>query len=261
MHLAMHSGLAWRGKMSAENLTIQRKVLVSRFKKTRSVMHLLGSKIGVQIIIRYYDPVAGRFLSEDPVLTDVNSGASFNRYVYANNNPYRYIDPDGRQAALALCATGVGCAIGVGLTIATAYAAHRAIEGTPAIVQSVGRDKTRDVPVVVKEKALERKEAYIVRVQAQGTLLKNETSVPLTSSAPISVTAVQSALQGTAVQLTPKEQIAMASTFAAASAWANRVAAGGGIGPIGSTTFNVPGLKGSQARVDIEILKGHNIVP
>jgi hypothetical protein len=24
-------------------------------------------------------------------------GGSFNRYVYANNNPYRYIDPDGRD--------------------------------------------------------------------------------------------------------------------------------------------------------------------
>ena len=46
---------------------------------------------------RYYDPVAARFLSEDPVLTDQNTGTSFNRYVYANNNPYRYIDPDGRE--------------------------------------------------------------------------------------------------------------------------------------------------------------------
>jgi RHS repeat-associated protein len=46
---------------------------------------------------RYYDPVAGRFLSTDPVLTDYNSGASFNRYTYASNNPYRYIDPDGRS--------------------------------------------------------------------------------------------------------------------------------------------------------------------
>jgi RHS repeat-associated protein len=45
---------------------------------------------------RYYDPVAGRFLSTDPVLTDYNTGASFNRYTYANNNPYKYVDPDGR---------------------------------------------------------------------------------------------------------------------------------------------------------------------
>jgi hypothetical protein len=41
--------------------------------------------------------LAGRFLSVDPVLTDANTGASFNRYGYANNSPYRYIDPDGRD--------------------------------------------------------------------------------------------------------------------------------------------------------------------
>jgi RHS repeat-associated protein len=46
---------------------------------------------------RYYDPVAGRFLSVDPVTTDANTGGSFNRYVYASNNPYKYVDPDGRR--------------------------------------------------------------------------------------------------------------------------------------------------------------------
>jgi RHS repeat-associated protein len=46
---------------------------------------------------RYYDPVAGRFLSIDPVVTDANNGSSFNRYAYANNNPYIYVDPDGRK--------------------------------------------------------------------------------------------------------------------------------------------------------------------
>ena len=47
---------------------------------------------------RFYDPVAGRFLSIDPVTTDVNTGESFNRYAYANNSPYKYVDPDGRQS-------------------------------------------------------------------------------------------------------------------------------------------------------------------
>ena len=42
---------------------------------------------------RYYDPVAGRFLSIDPVTTDANTGGSFNRYVYANNNPYKIHRP------------------------------------------------------------------------------------------------------------------------------------------------------------------------
>ena len=51
----------------------------------------------VNMQARYYDPLAGRMLSIDPVTTDVNSGSSFNRYAYANNNPYRFVDPDGRN--------------------------------------------------------------------------------------------------------------------------------------------------------------------
>jgi RHS repeat-associated protein len=44
---------------------------------------------------RYYDPVIGRFLSTDP--DPVNGlGTNFNRYNYAGNNPYKYVDPDGR---------------------------------------------------------------------------------------------------------------------------------------------------------------------
>jgi RHS repeat-associated protein len=49
---------------------------------------------------RYYDPVAGRFLSIDPVVTDERTGSGFNRYSYAENNPYAYIDPDGRESEL-----------------------------------------------------------------------------------------------------------------------------------------------------------------
>jgi uncharacterized protein RhaS with RHS repeats len=45
---------------------------------------------------RYYDPEAGRFLSADPVQTD-DKGGNFNRYWYASDSPYRYMDPDGRQ--------------------------------------------------------------------------------------------------------------------------------------------------------------------
>ncbi len=47
---------------------------------------------------RYYDPEAGRFLSTDPVAADPNSGGNFNRYWYANDNPYRYTDPTGMSA-------------------------------------------------------------------------------------------------------------------------------------------------------------------
>ncbi|WP_081770259.1 RHS repeat-associated core domain-containing protein [Luteimonas huabeiensis] len=37
-----------------------------------------------------------RFVSTDPVKADPNTGQNFNRYSYANNNPYRFTDPDGR---------------------------------------------------------------------------------------------------------------------------------------------------------------------
>lgn len=40
-----------------------------------------------------------RWLSVDPVEANANNGQNFNRYYYANNNPYRFTDPDGRQAA------------------------------------------------------------------------------------------------------------------------------------------------------------------
>lgn len=46
---------------------------------------------------RYYDPIAARFLSMDPVTTSQENGGNFNRYWYANNNPYKFTDPDGRQ--------------------------------------------------------------------------------------------------------------------------------------------------------------------
>ncbi|HUD41091.1 MAG TPA: RHS repeat-associated core domain-containing protein [Dokdonella sp.] len=44
---------------------------------------------------RYYDQLMGRFMSVDPVAPDAGS---FNRYWYANNNPFSNVDRDGRQA-------------------------------------------------------------------------------------------------------------------------------------------------------------------
>ena len=49
---------------------------------------------------RYYDPQIRRFMGIDPVGFDINNPTSFNRYNYANNNPYKYIDPDGRSPEL-----------------------------------------------------------------------------------------------------------------------------------------------------------------
>ncbi|TDR37865.1 RHS repeat-associated protein [Tahibacter aquaticus] len=46
---------------------------------------------------RYYDQGVGRFLSVDPVSADTATGSNFNRYRYAANNPYTFVDADGRQ--------------------------------------------------------------------------------------------------------------------------------------------------------------------
>ncbi|MET4616211.1 uncharacterized protein RhaS with RHS repeats [Stenotrophomonas sp. 2619] len=45
---------------------------------------------------RYYESEVGRFLSVDPVTAFQGPIDQFNRYRYANNNPYSFTDPDGR---------------------------------------------------------------------------------------------------------------------------------------------------------------------
>ncbi len=58
--------------------------------------HVTDSGTGLSYMQqRYYDPQIGRFLSVDPVAASL--GPNFNRYGYAANNPYRFIDPDGRD--------------------------------------------------------------------------------------------------------------------------------------------------------------------
>lgn len=106
---------------------------------------------------RYHDPETG-FISPDPVSAD---HGSFNRYWYANNNPYRFVDPDGRfpggrEFELDNKRLGVqppprdandwlGPAIGVGLTaMAIPIAAVVGVEvgiaalSNPAAIATVG---------------------------------------------------------------------------------------------------------------------------
>jgi len=53
----------------------------------------------------YYDPQFGVFLSVDPVTAYSSPITQFHRYRYANSNPYRFTDPDGRYSCEAsICA-------------------------------------------------------------------------------------------------------------------------------------------------------------
>ncbi|GFE82238.1 hypothetical protein GCM10011487_42380 [Steroidobacter agaridevorans] len=46
---------------------------------------------------RYYDPAIGRFMSVDPAQLDLDQLQTINRYAYANNNPYKFVDEDGHS--------------------------------------------------------------------------------------------------------------------------------------------------------------------
>ena len=46
---------------------------------------------------RIYDPLIGRFMSADNVISDPYKLQSFNRYSYVENNPLRYTDPTGHD--------------------------------------------------------------------------------------------------------------------------------------------------------------------
>ncbi len=47
---------------------------------------------------RYYDPEYGRFLTADSFLGELDNPPSLHRYLYANDNPLTFADPDGNES-------------------------------------------------------------------------------------------------------------------------------------------------------------------
>ncbi|WP_369934853.1 RHS repeat domain-containing protein [Xanthomonas tesorieronis] len=61
--------------------------------------HISDSDTGlVYMGQRLYDPKLARFISVDPLAASNTDGVAFNRYLYANNNPFRFSDPSGNCA-------------------------------------------------------------------------------------------------------------------------------------------------------------------
>lgn len=58
---------------------------------------------------RYYDPALGRFLSPDPVAPSPGNVFNFGRFTYANDNPVRNVDPDGKECRAATKTSPGGC--------------------------------------------------------------------------------------------------------------------------------------------------------
>ena len=65
--------------------------------------HVTDSNTGLTYMQqRFYDPIAMRFLSPDPMAVDHGTAWNFNRYNYAAGNPYKFVDPDGRAVDIFL---------------------------------------------------------------------------------------------------------------------------------------------------------------
>ncbi|MBS3163118.1 RHS repeat-associated core domain-containing protein [Candidatus Woesearchaeota archaeon] len=54
---------------------------------------------------RNYNPEQGQFIQPDKVLPEVYDPQQLNRYAYARNNPYKYVDKDGKSISIALTLT------------------------------------------------------------------------------------------------------------------------------------------------------------
>lgn len=60
---------------------------------------------------RYYSPEIGRFIGIDDVSAYTDNSemsVNYNPYAYANNNPIKYYDPDGRAAVLVIGGISIG---------------------------------------------------------------------------------------------------------------------------------------------------------
>jgi RHS repeat-associated protein len=55
---------------------------------------------------RYYDPMEGRFISEDPVPLRNRTNNQLNSYTYAINNPINFNDPSGENIYGNYCGPG-----------------------------------------------------------------------------------------------------------------------------------------------------------
>jgi RHS repeat-associated protein len=93
---------------------------------------------------RYYDPLAGRLLSIDPVTTDADTGSSFNRYDYAHNNPYKFVDPDGRNPLLKLLPRALIKTESKQVAKEAAKGAAREVE--KSVAKEVTKDAAKSVP-------------------------------------------------------------------------------------------------------------------
>jgi RHS repeat-associated protein len=100
------------------------------FHGKKAETHLNGGVTLQYFGARYYDPSGARFMSIDPVGFGEGNIHSFNRYAYGNNNPFKFVDPDGMEGEPSFWSQS------------PVYAMGRAFGGLAAYAKGVATDDT-----------------------------------------------------------------------------------------------------------------------
>jgi len=201
---------------------------------------------------RSYDPETGRFLSRDPADGDPQSPETFAPYMFANGNPYVWRDVTGQQTSIAELGPTINVAIELHL-VALARAAFLACEAVSAIDALTGTATGEGVCY----KRERRAEEFVVRLQAQGSGLEKSEIIRANES--ITVAQGIAGLVALGAQLTRSELRLLAGAFAAAARWISQRPPHG-VHAHASMHFTNPGVRRSVARVDVEVIVGHNFL-
>ncbi len=88
----------WSGPLSSGSSDYTTIASTTRRGYTDALHELLDNLNLIHMNGRVYDPVIGRFMSPDPVVTQIGDSQRGNPYSYVNNNPLTFIDPTGMSS-------------------------------------------------------------------------------------------------------------------------------------------------------------------
>ena len=178
---------------------------------------------------RYYDPVAARFLSTDPVASNMTDGSNFNRYYYAANNPYKFTDPDGRFINFA-----IGFVVGFTLDAGIQYARTGEVNLGQSLVSGLAGSLTGGIGGALTKAV--GTGAISASTATAGTALTGAVAGNLSTAATATVTGQQL----TGAQLAAGTAIGMVTSATGAAAANTNAATTGALARMSNAPINSP---------------------